>query len=192
MMTRVETELDIRPATPERWDDLEDLVGANGAYSGCGCTYDRLTGRGFSAAAGAGAHTILRDLVAAGPPPGLLAYAGGSAVGWCALAPREEYGRVLRSPLVKPIDPAETGVWSITCFYVRRAARRTGVAEVLLTAAVAYAGEHGARVVEGYPIEPSAERSADLYPGTVGMFRRGGFREVSRNTPRRIVMRREL
>jgi hypothetical protein len=47
-------------------------------------------------------------------------------------------------------------------------------------------------VVEGYPVQPDQDRAADLYPGTVGMFRRAGFTEVSRKTPRRAVMRFQL
>jgi hypothetical protein len=74
----------------------------------------------------------------------------------------------------------------VTCFFIRQSERRTGVAETLLVAAA----EHGARVLEGYPVEPAADRSADLYPGTVGMFRRAGFTEIRRRTPRRVVMRR--
>jgi GNAT superfamily N-acetyltransferase len=184
------TGLAVRPATAERWSDVESLFGSNGAYSNCWCMFYRLTGREFSAAAGAGTRAGLRELVATGPAPGLLAYAAGEPVGWCALAPREEYGRVLRSPQVRPIDPNDTDVWSVTCFFIRRSERRTGVAEALLVAAVAHAAEHGARVLEGYPVEPSADRAADLYPGTVGMFRRAGFTEIRRQTPRRVVMRR--
>jgi len=182
----------IQPATADRWLDVEDLFGANGAYSGCWCTFYRLTGREFSAAAGARAKGMLSELVAAGPAPGLLAYVDGEVAGWCALAPREEYGRVLRSPLVKPLDPGDTGVWSITCFFVRKSHRRTGVADALLGAAVAHAAGQGARVVEGYPVEPGEDRSADLYPGTIGMFRRVGFSELRRSTPRRVVMRRNV
>jgi GNAT superfamily N-acetyltransferase len=94
--------------------------------------------------------------------------------------------------MVKPIEGDEGCVWSITCFFVRRTHRRTGVAEALLNAAVHHSADHGATVVEGYPVEPGADRAADLYPGTVGMFRRAGFHEVRRNTPRRVVMRYTL
>jgi ribosomal protein S18 acetylase RimI-like enzyme len=99
---------------------------------------------------------------------------------------------VARSPLVRPVDPADVGVWSVTCFFVHRAHRRSGIAEALLEAAVAHAGRHGARVVEGYPVEPDGDRAADLYPGTVAMFRRAGFDEARRSTPRRVVMRRAV
>jgi hypothetical protein len=87
------TGLEVRPATAERWSDVESLFGPNGAYSNCWCMFYRLTGREFSAAAGAGTRAGLRELIATGPAPGLLAYAAGAPVGWCALAPREEYAR---------------------------------------------------------------------------------------------------
>jgi hypothetical protein len=181
----------IQPATADRWLDVEDLFGANGAYSGCWCTFYRLTGREFSAAAGARAKGMLSELVAAGPAPGLLACVDGEVAGWCALAPREEYGRVLRSPLVKPLDPHDTGVWSITCFFVRKSHRRTGGRCVARRRGGPRrrAGRAGRR---GVPVEPGEDRSADLYPGTVGMFRRAGFSELRRSTPRRVVMRRNV
>jgi hypothetical protein len=46
------------------------------------------------------------------PPIGLLAYAGGRVVGWCAAGPRERYAQALRSPLLKGREAAEDGsVW---------------------------------------------------------------------------------
>jgi GNAT superfamily N-acetyltransferase len=99
---------------------------------------------------------------------------------------------VIRSPLVRPVDPGDVGVWSITCFFVHRRHRRTGIAEALLEAAVRFAAEHGARAVEGYPVDPGQSRAADLYPGTIGMFERAGFTDVRRRTARRAVVRRTL
>ena len=66
---------------------------------------------------------------------------------------------------------------SINCFVVARTARRSGVASALLDAAVAYAAEHGAAILEGYPVDTRGTRisSASVYTGTAGMFRRAGF-----------------
>jgi hypothetical protein len=35
-------ELDVRPVTSERWDDLLVLFGDRGAYSGCWCMWFRV------------------------------------------------------------------------------------------------------------------------------------------------------
>lgn len=135
----------------------------------------------------------MRALVTSGPPPGLLAYEGDRAVGWCALSPRPVYGRLLRSRMLTG-DKEEPGVWSIPCFYVSRDRRRSGVAAMLLAAAVSYAAEHGAACLEAYPIPSGGRRvmAADAYPGTVEMFAAAGFREVASGSKRRRVMRRDL
>ena len=75
-------------------------------------------------------------------------------------------------------------VWAVTCFVVARAARRSGVASALLEAAVTYAREHGARVIEGYPVDTAGARitSASGYTGTLSMFERAGFRVVADTT----------
>jgi GNAT superfamily N-acetyltransferase len=72
-----------------------------------------------------------------GPPPGILAYVEGEAVAWCAVAPREAYGQLARSRVLKPID-AEP-VWSVSCVFVERAYRRRGVSVALLRAAGKFA-----------------------------------------------------
>ena len=59
-------------------------------------------------------------------------------------------------------------------------ARGAGVTADLLDAAVVYARDHGAVGLEGYPVGGDGPRlKAELaYVGTVGMFRRAGFRTV--------------
>jgi GNAT superfamily N-acetyltransferase len=123
--------------------------------------------------------------------PGLLAYLDGRPVGWCAVAPRGEFGRVERSPVTKPIDDEEK-VWAIVCFYLDRRHRRSGVASALLKAAVEHAASKGARVIEGYPVDAKGARkpSAELYHGTASMFAAAGFEEVARRSPTRPMMRR--
>ena len=72
----------------------------------------------------------------------------------CSVAPRPEFSRILRSPKLRPAGAEESpGVWSIVCFFIDREHRRTGVAGTLLEAAVSWAREQGAEVVEAYPID---------------------------------------
>ncbi len=52
-----------------------------------------------------------------------------------------------------------------------------------------FAGERGARAIEGYPITTKKVILEELHVGTEGVFADAGFTEVSRPTPRRVVMR---
>jgi GNAT superfamily N-acetyltransferase len=185
--------LEIHPLTRDRWDDLAVLFDRPGDPKGCWCMYYRVRGRDFDRLWGAGARAAFREVVEAGPPPGLLAYRDGDPVGWCAVAPRESYPRILRSPVLRPIDDAPA-CWAIVCFYVVRDERRGGVAAALLEAAVAFAAEHGAEAVEGYPKDTDGARrhANELFMGSRSMFAEAGFEEVGRRSPQRPIMRRRL
>lgn len=183
------TGLDIAPLTPDRWDDLARLFGPNGANGGCWCMWWLKPAKDWDRDAGDVNRDQLHQLVADGPPPGLLAYRAGEPVGWCAMAPREGYVRLNRSPKLKPID--DEPVWAITCFYMRAGQRGLGVGSALLDAAVAWAREQGATIVEAYPIDTSLRETsnADAFTGTLKMFERAGFTEALRRANRPIVRR---
>ncbi len=129
--------------------------------------------------------------------PGLIAYRGGSAVGWVSLGPREDYDRLEHSRLLGRLD--ERPVWSIVCFVVAKSARGEGIALALLDAAIAYAREHGATLLEAYPVDTGGTRihSAYAYRGTLSMFERAGFEVVARRrlnpkTPSWPIVRRRI
>jgi GNAT superfamily N-acetyltransferase len=189
-------EVEVRVVGPGQWPEVERLFGPSGAYSGCWCMWWRLSGREFSRNGNAGNRAALAELVRAGEPVGLLAYAGGEPVGWAAVAPRSTYSRILRSPALRPADPAEAGVWSVPCFFTRRDCRRTGLATALLDAAVEHARASGAAALEGYPVGTATgtpPQAAELYTGTVPLFERAGFTLWHRpETGRRVVLRRAL
>jgi GNAT superfamily N-acetyltransferase len=188
-----EAPLEIHPLTGDRWDDLADLFDRPGDPKGCWCMYYRVRSREFAELWGQGARAAFRRVVEDGPPPGLLAYRAGVPVGWCAVAPRDAYQRVLRSPVLRPLDDAPA-CWAVVCFYVRRDERGTGVAAALLEAAVDFAAAQGASVVEGYPRDTAgARRSAnEVFMGSRSMFAAAGFAEAGRRSPTRPIMRREL
>jgi GNAT superfamily N-acetyltransferase len=128
-------------------------------------------------------------------PYGVLAYAEGQPVGWCAAGPRSRYARALRSPILKTTrDPAEDdSVWLVPCFFTRVGHRRQGISAQLLDAAVEQARQHDAVAIEGFPLAGDGpyERT-DRYLGTEPLFAARGFRVVSRPSPRRVVMRLDL
>ena len=107
---------------------------------------------------------------------------------------RSEYPRLNRGRDTAPIDDASE-VWIIPCFFVRERCRGQGVAAALLDAAVRFAMQHGAAFVEGVPGDPATRlrSAAASYTGTTAMFRRAGFVERARRTPKgRVVMRKDL
>ena len=180
------------PLTPERWEDLAALFGERGACGGCWCMAWRLPSREFRAGKGAKNRRTLRRLVGAGSMPGILGYLGEEPVAWCAVAPRVDYAFLSRSRVLAPVDERE--VWSITCLFVHKEHRRRGLSAEMLRAAARFAGQRGARLVEGYPTVPYATRSpaAFLWTGTEKAFRQAGFREVARRSPSRPIMRRAV
>ncbi len=173
----------------DRWRDLETLFGPRGAAGGCWCMYWRLPRAQFTAQKGEGNKHALRHLVESGAIVGLLAYAQGQPVGWCAIAPRESYPVLERSRILKRVD--KTSVWSVVCFFVSKAFRGKGVTTALLRAAVDHASQQGARVIEGYPIEPKRGRMPDVFAwtGLASAFRQAGFVEVQRRSETRPIVR---
>jgi GNAT superfamily N-acetyltransferase len=188
-----QAELEIHPLTPDRWDDLVTVFDRPGDPKGCWCMFYRVRSRDFERLWGKGARAAFREVVADGPPPGLLAYRDGTPVGWCAVAPRDAYSRVLNSRVLRPADDAPA-CWAVVCFYVVRGERGGGVAAALLEAAVDFAADHGAASVEGYPKDTDGARKGanEMFVGSLSMFQEAGFEEAARNSPNRPIMRRAV
>ena len=188
---RPEPKLAFRPLTPERWDDVVALFGERGACAGCWCMYWRRDAKAYTEGKGAGNRAAFRRIVRRGGEPGILAYADGEPIGWCAVAPRADYPRLDRSRVLAPLDDAP--VWSISCLFVARPWRRQGISERLIEVAVAHARSNGAKVVEAYPIDPKGPQpDAFVWTGLASAYERAGFREAARRSPTRPIMRREV
>ena len=133
----------------------------------------------------------MRSLVGKGYVPGLIGYLDGRAVGWISLGPRDDYQRLERSPVMKPVD--DTPVWSIVCFFIDSRSRRQGVAEGLLDAAIEHARANGATLLEAYPVDKKSNSVSEfLWFGAKSMFDRAGFFEVARRKETRPVMRKRI
>lgn len=141
---------------------------------------------------GAGNRRALKRLVDSGRAPGVLACVGKRPVGWCSVEPREAFGMLARSRVLKPVD--DRPVWSIVCLFVDRAARGHGVSTALIEGAVAHARTCGARIVEAYPVDPKKTPMPAVFawPGLVSAYRAAGFIEVARRSPTRPIVRRVL
>jgi GNAT superfamily N-acetyltransferase len=184
----------IKPATADRWDDVDAVLGGRGDPSRCWCQYFRSESGPYVFGDREGNRAAMRrQLTTAKVPPGLVAYQDGTPVGWCAVAPRADYSRIehMRVPAASTDEP---DLWSVTCFVVRAGHRRSGLAGRLLEAAVEFARRHGARTVEAYPFDLAVRgtSAATLFVGTLSMFERAGFVEVARPLPARPVVRLTL
>jgi GNAT superfamily N-acetyltransferase len=127
-----------------------------------------------------------KTIVKHGPPPGLLAFEGERAIGWCQITPRDALPWLEHNWRLRRLD--EVPVWSISCFYIRKGYRKRGITTALIDAAVKTAKRAGAPAIEAYPLD------ADLTPSSSGTgymttFARIGFKVVARHTPPRPIMR---
>jgi GNAT superfamily N-acetyltransferase len=188
-MKLTKDQLIFKPVTMDEWPDMQRLFGPNGADGGCWCMWWRIKRSEFDLNHGEGNRRAMEAIIRSGEVPGVLAYLEGEPIGWCSVAPREAFPVLDRSPVLKRVD--DQPVWSIVCFYIDGAYRRCGLSRLLIEAAVDYAGSQGARIVEAYPVDPGTDRfdSGSAFTGTIGTFRRLGFKEVARRSKRRGVLR---
>lgn len=184
--------LTFHPLTPERWDDFENLFGPRGACGGCWCMYWRLNRPRYEKGKGAGNRRAMKALVEGEAEPGILGYVGERAVGWCSVAPREEFVRLGSSRILKPVD--DVPVWSVSCLFIAREYRNRGVSVALLKAAIDFVRARGGTVVEGYPVEPRKEEMppAFAWTGIASAYLHAGFREHRRGSATRPIMRFEI
>jgi GNAT superfamily N-acetyltransferase len=182
--------LTIRPLIPDLWPALEDLFGKAGASNGCWCMYWRL-GPEYHRRPRTQNKAALKRIVKRGPPPGLLAFDGDTAVGWCQLTPRGDLPWLNQTNMLRRVDDAP--VWSLSCFYIRRGYRKQGVMPALIAAAVQAAKQAGAPALEAYPVDTAVPKSTrNIFTGTASAFRRAGFKVVASRTPSRPIMRHDL
>jgi GNAT superfamily N-acetyltransferase len=194
--------ISVVPANEASWDDLKAVFGTRGEAAICWCQRYKLEPReAFKHFASEMRAERLRRQTNCGDPEaeatsGLVAYRNGEPVGWCAVEPRTAYPGLLRVYRVPWLDRAEDktddSVWAVTCLFTRAGYRRQGVSYALAGTAVDFARERGARAIEGYPMitAPGQEITwGELHVGSRSVFAAAGFAEVSRPTPRRVVMR---
>jgi predicted GNAT family acetyltransferase len=180
--------------TPARWADFEDLFGRQGACYGCWCTAFRL----LPATRRENNHERNKDhmrrRVEEGPPPGILAFDEGRAVGWMQVGPRLDVpqwnnaGRA--SAPVEAGEERDPSVWAISCFFVRSGARGKGLTHSLVSAGIEHARRSGARYLEACPMDQSkSSRSTGLFVGSTRVFEKAGFRRMAERKSGRPLVR---
>jgi predicted GNAT family acetyltransferase len=187
--------LAVHPLTPERWPDLVDLFGPEkGANSGCWCMWLRIPRSEWDALGKDGRKRRFAAIAKKGPPPGLLAYEGDIAIGWVAVGPRPSLSRFNLGKTSRPDDasnaPDPEQTYAISCFFTRPGHRKQGLMQKLAKAAAEHARRQGAAAVEACAIEPDKPLQwGEGFVGLATVFRRLGFDEVARRSPKRPLMR---
>jgi GNAT superfamily N-acetyltransferase len=200
--TSLTPELTVLPANEASWEDLQAVFGTRGDASRCQCQRYKLWPKESWASVGREelGHR-LRTQTGCGhrrsrTTSGLVAYLDGEPVGWCAVEPRSAYHGLARNMKVpwegRDEDPADDGVWAVTCFVTRAGFRRRGISRALARAAVDFARARGARALEGYPMTSRNAILSELHVGTERTFAEAGLVEVGRPTKRRAVVRIDL
>ena len=175
-------DVDIRPLTPARADDVKTITASTWGAQ-CWDLWWRFTKPVTTAGASkdkkaADKRAILAKLARRRHAPVLIAYEGVEPVGFVSLGPRSDYDRFRAQKTTQPVD--DVPAWVIPCMTIRKAYRGRGIALALIRAAVDYAGAHGAPAIEGYPRADKKTRFDDgsVYMGTPALFRRAGFRRI--------------
>jgi GNAT superfamily N-acetyltransferase len=131
----------------------------------------------------------MKTLIEEGTVPGILIYEGEQPVAWCSIAPREQYGSLNRSPVLKRIDDAQ--VWSLVCLFVAKDYRHQGITRSAIQSAIDYVRSQGGQIIEAYPTLPKDERLAPVssFMGLPSMFEKVGFVVVAKPSKRKVIMR---
>jgi GNAT superfamily N-acetyltransferase len=182
----------IKPLTLETypaWLALADKH--NGVWGGCYCHYfhdDTETTK----KADVGGPLFKKRMIEEGIAHAALVFDGDQAIAWC------EYGSPAELPRIyhrKEYDAGESNPapWRITCFFVDRDHRRTGVALEALRGALDLIAQAGGGEVVSFPniVEPGKRVSSSfLHNVTPHMFEEAGFTFERRIGKNKTVMRK--
>jgi len=116
------------------------------------------------------------EQIASGSMRGYLAFEGDICVGWCNANDFSDFSRLVGDfgSLVQ-----EKKVGCVICFVIHPSYRRSGVARLLLSAAVEGFRSQGYEAVLALPVE-SADEPEKRYRGTMNMYREQGFLEIKK------------
>lgn len=187
---------EVRPAT--EFDDVATLLSPKDrSKQSCWCLSYRLAYPERKDMSGLDQARYVEGLCSREPAPGVVAYDGGEPVGWAGVAPRAELHAFMHGRVIPHLD--DLPVWSAWCFKVRGGHRKQGIAHALLEGAIAFARDHGAPALEGYPVDTGGQRvdAISAFVGTRRMFERAGFvkaadTDSTRGEFPRVLMRLDL
>ncbi|MDN5200220.1 GNAT family N-acetyltransferase [Fulvivirgaceae bacterium BMA10] len=175
--------LEFHPVDQARWKDFEQLFESKGGPHYCWCMVWRKSKKLESISDKSSKKAAIKDFTDNDIPIGILAYLDGEPIAWCSIAPRETHKKLSG-------DETKDGVWSLTCFFIKRAHRNQGLTYKLLQEAIKFARMNGAKYVEAYPVAPDSP--SYRFMGIKPTFEKAEFEFVKKVGSRRNVMILEL
>lgn len=175
--------------------DFEKVAAKQG---GCWCVYYQRERPVKTKSSAEWSKVNLKDkraFVAAGRSHSIIVYDGPTPIGWCQYGPHDELPRIdARRTYKQAPKPGPGRLWRITCFFVDRRYRGRGVPRIALRAALASIRGRGGGVVEGYPVVSPKMLAVPEWRwfGTVGLFRRAGFKKVAPLGTSAVLMRKNV
>ncbi len=171
----------VRALDETTWPDFARLVESHGGvWGGCWCMafHPEGVGRGRGAAQN---RADKECRVRAGRAHAALVYDGDACVGWCQFGPPDELPRIKHRRAYLEAGGALPD-WRITCFFVARTHRGSGVAAAALAGALQEIARLGGGTVESYPEDAEGRKVSGsfLHNGTLSMFEREGFARTHR------------
>ena len=181
--------MQIRPLTPDLLPDLERLFAADSVARGCWCLHWRLPTRDRQAIAPADRPARFAA-VTAGTVPGLIAHDDTGPAAWVQITPRAQVPRFDAVPTARPADDTPPGTWALSCFFIRRDLRRSGLMTTLARAACTHAASHGATAVEVSARHPGGSMAwGEGFTGLVPSLLKAGFVAVEPRAAVKTLMR---
>jgi GNAT superfamily N-acetyltransferase len=187
----------VRELSPSTWVDFEKLAVMQG---GCWCMYyqrPRPVGKGSSTEEWKKINRKDKEaLVRQGRSHAILVYSDETPVGWCQYGVRDELPRIDAGRGYRKVRPVvgNERLWRITCFFVDREYRGSGVAKIALHAALESIRKQGGGIVEAYPVVSKKMAAVPEWRwfGTPNMFRRERFKPVAPLGTSGLLMRRTI
>ena len=182
--------LRLEPLTKGNWKELVKMFGGKGGCGHCWCMHFRLNKSDYEEGkVDDGNKNAMKQMVWDNQPTGLIGFYEDIPIAWCAFSPREDFTRLKKSRVHKPIDDKK--VWSVPCTFVAKDFRKQGVSVALLKGLIEYAKEKGIKIIEAYPTIPTQEKLPDAFAwiGLYKSFERAGFEIVDKTSKYRPMVR---
>lgn len=167
--------------TPLLWNDFETLfLRDKGTHASCFCVYNRITMGEYIQSTVEWRRAKSKEWVLSGQATGVLLYEESIPIAWCQYGKASEFGAFDRRKdyIALNLPDHLRPTWRITCLFVSKEHRKTGLSGQALDAALVEIAKAGGGVVEVFVLK-NPKREKIEFTGSVEMYQRRGFSYVA-------------